>query len=48
MMSAPSILDLVIGVIGFPFQLIDRLVTGFLQILTFDILQLGPFLPIVF
>ncbi len=38
----------IIGIIFLPFQLIHSLVTYSLNVLTFDILQLDPYLPIKF
>ena len=43
-----TIFEALFQIVTLPFQLIDVLVTGMLNILVFDLLQLGPFLPIQF
>lgn len=43
-----SILDFLLQIVAFPLQLIDFIVTSMLNLLAFDLLQLGPVLPITF
>ena len=41
-----SFLDLILAIISLPFQIIRELVFGIGNLVVFDILGLGPFLPI--
>lgn len=41
-----SLVQLIIQVVAFPFQLINFVVTTIMDLLVFDVLQLGPWLPL--
>ena len=41
-----SFLDLILAIIAFPFRIIQELVFGIGNLVVFDILGLGPYLPI--
>lgn len=43
-----SIFDVLLQIVAIPFQLINLIVTSALNLLVFDLLQLGPALPIAF
>ncbi len=43
-----SLFDLLIQIVAMPFQLLHFVIFSALDLLAFDILQLGPFLPIEF
>jgi hypothetical protein len=45
-MQPDSLFDVLLLIVGFPAQLISYLVTSGLNIVFFDLLNLGPFLPI--
>ncbi len=45
-MDPASLFDLIIAIIALPFQIIHQLVFAIGDLLVFDILGLGPFLPI--
>ncbi len=44
----PSLIDLAIGVFALPFQAVKFVIYAVLNFLVFDVLQLGPYLPIEF
>ncbi len=43
-----ELFDILFQIVAFPIQLISFIITGTLNVLVFDLLQLGPFLPITF
>ncbi len=45
-MDPTSLLDLILAIIALPFQIIHELVFAVGDLIVFDILGLGPFLPI--
>ena len=45
-MDPTSLLDLILAIISLPFQIIHELVFALGDLLVFDLLGLGPFLPI--
>ena len=45
-MDPTSLFDLILAIIALPFQIIHELVFALGDLLVFDILGLGPFLPI--
>ena len=48
MESDPSLFDFLFAIVATPIQLLQFIVFSVLDFLAFDLLQLGPFLPIVF
>lgn len=48
MESDPGLFNILISIIATPFLLLQFIIFSALNLLTFDILQLGPFLPIEF
>ena len=45
-MDLTALFDLILAIIALPFQIIHELVFAIGDLLVFDILGLGPFLPI--
>lgn len=46
MMFSP--LDIAIGLISIPYQLVHNFMWTIMDFIAFDVMQLGPFLPITF
>lgn len=42
----PTVFEMLFALVTFPLQFIDTLVTSLLNVLVFDLLQLGPYLPL--
>lgn len=44
----PTLIDLAISIFALPFQAVKFVIYAALNFLVFDVLQLGPYLPIEF